>query len=300
MWELLEHFARVEPNRGVTRDTVHVLQRIAGSNAAKTAALAAIIFNRTTNGAGARKVRDACVNIFSALTVWQQESQSAAMMATLLADPFRYHEELHHVIFSCGAWLVTAKHGINQHAFTLLDRIVSTVVAGIHDLDAQYAHEAAWPEPAAAANRGLMLSADEAATRLRQASQGFDENTKETRDAVYQQARPLLSRLAGIGHPHIAHSLLEALSLLIPADPPGVLLLAGEVVRTGSKYGYQYESLAEGLIVQMVERYLAEYRPILREHRECHQTLMDILDVFVRVGWPSAHRLTYRLGEIYR
>jgi hypothetical protein len=48
--------------------------------------------------------------------------------------------------------------------------------------------------------------------------------------------------------------------------------------------------LAEGLIVQMVERYLAEYRPILREHGECHQALMNILDVFVRVGWPSAHR----------
>jgi hypothetical protein len=101
-------------------------------------------------------------------------------------------------------------------------------------------------------------------------------------------------------HADIPHSLVEMLSLFIPADPPGVLVLAGEVVSTGSKYGYQYEQLAEGLIVQMVERYLAEYRPILREHSECHQALMVILDVFVRVGWPSAHRLTYRLGEIYR
>ena len=156
------------------------------------------------------------------------------------------------------------------------------------------------PNQPAAVYRGVMLCGHEAATCLRQASQGFDENTKDTRDAVYQQARPLLSQLAGIGHPHIAHALLEALSLLIPADPAGVLLVTGEVVRTGSKYGYQHESLAEGLIVQMVERYLAEYRPMLREHRECHQTLMDIVDVFVQVGWPSAHRLTYRLGEIYR
>ena len=63
---------------------------------------------------------------------------------------------------------------------------------------------------------------------------------------------------------------------------------------------YQYEPLAEELIVKTVERYLAEFRPLLREHPECHVALMEILDIFVRVGWPQAHGLTYRLGDIYR
>jgi hypothetical protein len=79
-----------------------------------------------------------------------------------------------------------------------------------------------------------------------------------------------------------------------------VLLLVAEVVRAGSAQNYHYEQLAEELIVRLVERYLAEYRPMLRERLECHAALMEILDVFVRVGWPEAHRLTYRLGEIYR
>jgi hypothetical protein len=38
----------------------------------------------------------------------------------------------------------------------------------------------------------------------------------------------------------------------------GVLVLVGDVVRTGSKYGYQYEQLAEGLMVEIVEQYLAQ------------------------------------------
>ena len=108
MWELLEHFARMEPNRGVLRATLHVLQRIACSNPTRTAALATAMFNRVTDGTGAQDVRDACVNIFGGLLVWQQEPQSAEMMAKLTADPSRYHDELHHVIFSSGAWLVTA------------------------------------------------------------------------------------------------------------------------------------------------------------------------------------------------
>jgi hypothetical protein len=108
MWELLEHFARLEPNRGVMRATLHVLQRIACSNPTRTAALATVMFNRVTDGTGAQDVRDACVNIFGGLLVWQQEPQSAEMMAKLTADPSRYHDELHHVIFSSGAWLVSS------------------------------------------------------------------------------------------------------------------------------------------------------------------------------------------------
>ena len=62
----------------------------------------------------------------------------------------------------------------------------------------------------------------------------------------------------------------------------------------------EYEQLAMDLMVKIIERYLAQYRTILRDHPECSRTLMDILDVFVRVGWPSAHRLAYRLNEIYQ
>ena len=48
------------------------------------------------------------------------------------------------------------------------------------------------------------------------------------------------------------------------------------------------------------QKNVAEYRPTLRDNRECDAVLMDILDVFVRVGQPTAHQLTYRLDEIYR
>ena len=83
-------------------------------------------------------------------------------------------------------------------------------------------------------------------------------------------------------------------------DAAGVLLLIGDAVNAGSKYGYAYDQLAERLMVKVVERYLAEFRPLLRERPECHTALMSILDAFVRVGWTSAHQLTYQLSDIYR
>jgi hypothetical protein len=45
---------------------------------------------------------------------------------------------------------------------------------------------------------------------------------------------------------------------------------------------------------------LAEHRTLLQQDPECSQTLVEMLDIFVRAGWLSAHRLTYGLDEIYR
>ena len=72
------------------------------------------------------------------------------------------------------------------------------------------------------------------------------------------------------------------------------------MLKAASAQNYHYEQLGEELIVRLVERYLAEYRPMLRERLDCHAALMGILEIFVRVSWPDAHQLTYRLSEIYR
>ena len=116
----------------------------------------------------------------------------------------------------------------------------------------------------------------------------------------WARVRSPLTVLAANGHPQIAHYILDALNHLVPIDPAGVLLLAQNVVTTSSAQGYQYESLAQNLIVGMVERYLAEYRHLFRTNPECGAALMKILDIFVQVGWPQALDLTYRFDDIYR
>jgi hypothetical protein len=79
-----------------------------------------------------------------------------------------------------------------------------------------------------------------------------------------------------------------------------VFIRIGRIVRSGQRGGFQYESLAADIIVKIVERYLAEYRQLLKDDGECRQILIEVLDAFVQAGWPSARRLTYRLEEIFR
>ncbi len=124
--------------------------------------------------------------------------------------------------------------------------------------------------------------------------------TRKRVERFYSESGLVLDELTRVGLPNVTHHLLETLEAFIPLDPRGVFLRITRVVRAGQQGGYQYESLAADLVVNLVERYLAEYRALLREDAECRQSLFEILDLFVKAGWPSARRLTYRLEEIFR
>jgi hypothetical protein len=121
---------------------------------------------------------------------------------------------------------------------------------------------------------------------------------RRERQRFLHEAETILDDLADLGFPSLVHRLLETLDFLAVVDPEKVFLRIGQIVRAGKTYGYQYESLAADLIVRLVERYLAEYRFILRENLECQRVLLEILDTFVH--WPGARRLTYHLEDIWK
>jgi hypothetical protein len=124
--------------------------------------------------------------------------------------------------------------------------------------------------------------------------------SKAEKKRFLEQAGPLLDALSDIGIPRITHDLVQTLEHLIEFDPAGVFLRLGRVVRAGKEGHYQYDSMAAQTMVRVVERFLAEYRSLLRERDDCRRTLIEILDTFVEVGWPDARRLAYRTEEIFR
>jgi DNA-binding transcriptional ArsR family regulator len=122
----------------------------------------------------------------------------------------------------------------------------------------------------------------------------------EEKRIFFEEISSAIKSLSQVNYASIIHHLVETLEALIPANPPDVFLLVNHVVKAGKTGGYQYESLAVDHIVQIVERYLAEYRLVIRENPDCQRALLEILDIFVEAGWPNAQKLTYRLEEIYR
>lgn len=150
--------------------------------------------------------------------------------------------------------------------------------------------------------------ADNLANELYFASDVFSRkhpNLEEPELSLQHQARflgealPVIRELSKIGHAHITFRLLETLIGLVEHDPAKVIMETRDVI-LHAQNGLSLESLAQDHVVEFAERFLAEYRDVLRDKVECRNALLDLLDVFVEAGWTRATTLTYGLHEIYR
>jgi len=125
--------------------------------------------------------------------------------------------------------------------------------------------------------------------------------TPEIRRRFLVEMRQILEALSDAAYPSITHHLLETLEALVPDDPVGVFRLVVRALTEGGRTGgYQYENLGADLFVQIIRRYLADFRSVLSQYDDCRQGLMRALDIFVEVGWPKARQLAYELPEMLR
>lgn len=114
------------------------------------------------------------------------------------------------------------------------------------------------------------------------------------------EATPTLECLADTGTPHTIYGLFKVLEYLLPLDPAKVFDIAVRAVLGGGKRGgFQFESMGADELVKMVGRLLADHRQIFDDEGR-RQKLVQCLELFASVGWPSAARLLYRLPEAFR
>jgi len=158
----------------------------------------------------------------------------------------------------------------------------------------------------------VMHLVDGIATQLFFASGAFQEKNNKNEKPLsapqlrrfWQESAPLFHALASELHPHTAYQLVQTFQHLLPCAPAEIFLLATKSILTSGTVGFQYESLAIGEVVKLIQRVLADHRDIFRGgtggESECLAALLRVLDLFVEAGWAEARQLTHRLEEIYR
>jgi hypothetical protein len=322
MWTLTERISQEEKSRGVLQGLLHgTLQPLAGHHPDRVTDCVRFIFERVRDGAGADEVRNGCASIFLGLHLWQNHPVCAQILDTIAADPAGYSVEAHQIALDVRKWLNVGpvetperlKDAARLGSFKLLERILESTREGIRALEAKYSTTPSlpWSSEDQEAGSSLARLADSIGMQIYFASGAYrdapqdDEDEKvpigiAERSRFLRESRRCLELLSDFGFASLTHHLLETLEYLLPLDPERVFLLVGRVVRAGKRGGYHYESMAVDLIVRLVERFIAEFRHILQENEECRRMLVEILDTFVEVGWPSARRLTYRLEDIFR
>ncbi len=317
MWGILERSCNEETSRGVLQGLLSgVLGRLAGSHANRVTNLTKAIYDRVTDGPGAKSVRKACTSIFLGLYLRQDNPVCRDIVFGIASAPGDSGDEAQRIVHNLRPFLACgpvsgpdpAQDEVRKRAFHLAEKMLRSTGSALRELETDHKEISfeSWTRADQEHARTLARLAESIGMELYFASGAYDAKTHgrvlgiDEKRRFLQEATPLLDQLAGFGFPSLVHHLLKTLEFLVPVDPAGVFLRIGHVVRAGQTGGYQYESLAVDLIVGLVERYLAEYRAVFRENEECQRTLLEILDMFVKVGWPSARRLTYRLQEIFR
>lgn len=320
MWQIVEYLCREEPSRGVLQGFLSgEFGRLASAHPDRVASLVEEIFDRVNEGPGAVKVRELCIEIFTGLYVWRDHALCREIVLGIAADPIVKSDEVRRVLRHLREPLTHGpihpsdpnQDAVRRRAFDLIACLLRSASDGLRHIKEAHADAYILSEADQKSARALAQLIDDVGKQVYFASGAFDGRrqgraterkplTHEEKERFYCEAGPILDELADVGLPSLAHHLLETLETFIPLDLSGVFLRIGRVVRGGQKGGYQYESLAADLMVRLVERYLAEYRVLLREDEKCRRALLEVLDLFVQAGWPSARRLTYRLEEIFR
>ncbi|HEX5257768.1 MAG TPA: hypothetical protein VFW35_03175 [Sphingomicrobium sp.] len=109
-----------------------------------------------------------------------------------------------------------------------------------------------------------------------------------------------LDALARSNEPRTHYHLVELYEYLMPGDPARVFdaihaLLLGQAKREG----FQFETLGQGAVIRVVQRYLADHRAIFEDEGR-REKLVEILQLFADVGWPQALKLLYDLPDLLR
>ncbi len=324
MWQLIERMSREEPSRGVLLGLVSgPLQKLAVADPNRIAGLTVRILNRVRIGSGAKRLREFIVGLLADLYIWRDQIECREVITKISMSPAAYPDEAPCLL--ARLWKPVT-HGptdrpeplheaIRHRALQILDALANSAVDVLREIEQRYLGTPVgdWPSQELESAKSLLRIVNQigklvysvSGTRDKKSAPDqpdvTDQRVKQKRaERFYIEVRPILDKLSRVGSVRLTHLLLESLESFTPFDPRGVFLFTGRFVRVGQKRGYQHEALAADLIVRLVERYLAEYRALLREDEDCRQTLMELLDVFVEAGWPAARRLTYRLEEIFR
>ncbi len=123
----------------------------------------------------------------------------------------------------------------------------------------------------------------------------------------YRQVKPLLEQVLAVAREpdnammfaSTAHHFMEFLGQALQYDPRGVLHLAAEVTVAAEGGGYHLDSMAASETVRLADRILTDYRSELRDEAAMAD-MVQLLDMFAKVGWPDALALLWRLDEVFR
>ena len=320
MWSIADRMLAQDSSAAVLNALVHALPQMTlpTGDIDRLQRSIRTAFARVANErAGATDVRESCVQTMASLHLMRGADDAQRFVNDVIISDMKAHPE--HALSIVHLLRDALIHGevepastedaeIRRRAIDLAEKLLAQATASFSAWNAELAgqdHDREGPQIKAARTTAHVI--DGVASEVYFATGIFDERQNRAsavslgqRERLYSESASLLDSLCDVAFASSTHHVIETHEAFIPIDPRGTFLRIARTVKAGQAGGYHTDSLGAGLVVNLVERYLAEHRTLLQQDEECRHALIDVLGIFVRAGWPEALRLTYGLQDIFR
>ncbi len=312
-WRMIERMS-LDRSPGVLRGLVEgPLRSLSFSEPERVAKITIGIRRAAADSPNLEKLINSCARILIELFIWGRDESVSAVIDRLADNPIAHLEEVAYVASQFRNRLVVGAiapsdseaDAVRKRSWSFLLRVTRGMVAEFQrgvERTGNTQHRAK-EGPTEQQMKVLAHTLDAIGWNIYFDSGTNDDDEspgKQVLRRFYTESGKLIDELADVGLPLLTHNLLQVLENLVFADPHGVFFRVARVIRGGQKGGYQYDRMAEEVIVRVVDRYLADYRELFRDDEEARQHLIKVLDTFVHAGSEGARRLSYGLDGIFR
>lgn len=309
-WDLIAKMMAAETTAGVMLGLLGALGRIAGNDPERVVEQLTKVIDRGLPETGRSEMTRTLMQTLTGLYVVRGDQKAGEQLARFEAEPVLHAGEVADEVFTASHYLTpnNADGDARYRARELFQRVLSASY--------QYLPKTSTitePKERADAIMAVMRHIDEVASRiyfaldiepgLRTPERSL---TEEQRRSLYFELKPIVSALAegsptSEHHllPRTAHYVLQTLNGVVGYDPAAIIKLAAQVCNAASAFSYQFDAMAIREVVQLVDRSLADHKDTLKDPSVAG-ALGEILDIFVRAGWPDALQLTFKLDQAIR
>ena len=326
-WKIVESRANVENNPIVQECLYSALTyviRPTKKNDKKTASVMAKILEKTPLPQQKMGTVDPFSFLIIGLAIVRQNQWALNTINEIyLKEPIRYANLLTRFVKQAIKGYIDPKHTQKNDGeiyldktITLISSIITVTTYAINELSSKLKEQRT--EKVEQELRNTYAIIDEVITRLYfSVSYRKDSNTEKTTtentdnnalSQIFNAVNPLMQQIIdfaldkenGLMFAPTAHYFIKLLTSFLICNPKEVLHLASGVVKSSERFGYTLDSIAVMDIVELVEIVLADYRHIVRDDEKCMEDLLNLLDLFAKIGWTDALNLVWRLDEVFR
>jgi len=318
MWELIEYFTYQEERLGILHFFLRAaLMGLPSSVRGEKDRCIRAVYHRTRKREGSDDIRGNAAWFIVGENLWRKNRRYRSYFDAFARNLVYFHPEASKTIEICRDLLnfdepnegAQECRRIRNWGFTFLSSVVDSLVLYLSRAESSHSKQPS-AEDSEDASRSAFELLHKISLRVK-ISSGACEIIKDAAETgsmprsdeqlrrFAEESESLLERLCQVKYAAIAFEILKTLRHLSQVKPEKMLLLAARLLKRSKEDGLHFEEMAARAVVEYVEEFLAERRDLLRKKDILH-ALLDILDIFVEAGWPSATRLTYRLDEVFR